>query len=69
MDLHNIPKVFHLDFEALYSHRSEIVLLQVFDVLLLATDKRDFAILVLLNFTFNTVNHTILLSCLEHLSV
>ena len=66
LEVHGILEIFQSGSKAL--HSTESALLKVFNDLLLTTDSGDFAILMLLDFTaaFDTVDHTILISRLEH---
>uniref|UniRef100_A0A3B3QY49 Reverse transcriptase domain-containing protein n=1 Tax=Paramormyrops kingsleyae TaxID=1676925 RepID=A0A3B3QY49_9TELE len=66
LDIHGILEPFQSGFKAL--HSTESALLKVFNDLLLATDSGDSAILILLDLTaaFDTIDHDILISRLEH---
>uniref|UniRef100_A0A3B5Q121 Reverse transcriptase domain-containing protein n=1 Tax=Xiphophorus maculatus TaxID=8083 RepID=A0A3B5Q121_XIPMA len=66
LDVHNILEDFQSGFKTL--HSTESALLRVFNDILLATDAGDPVILVLLDLTaaFDTVDHDVLLSRLEH---
>ena len=66
LTVHAIHEVFQSGFKAL--HSTESALLKVFNDLLLTTDAGQSAVLVLLDLSaaFDTVDHTILLSRLEH---
>lgn len=61
LDLHGIHKVFQSGFRSLYG--TETAPLKVFNDLLLATDSRDCAILILVDLTaaFDTVDHKTLI--------
>ena len=67
LDEHNILEVFQSGFKAL--HSTESALVRVFNDILLATDSGDHVVLVLLDLTaaFDTVDHDILISRLQHL--
>uniref|UniRef100_A0A671Y010 Reverse transcriptase domain-containing protein n=1 Tax=Sparus aurata TaxID=8175 RepID=A0A671Y010_SPAAU len=66
LEVHGILEIFPSGFKAL--HSTESALLKFFNDLLLTTDSGDSAILMLLDLTaaFDTVDHTILFSRLEH---
>ena len=66
LDNNSIFETFQSGFKAL--HSTESALLRVFNDLLITTDTGDFAILMLLDLTaaFDTIDHTILISHLEH---
>ena len=67
LDEHDILEVFQSGFKT--RHSAESALLRVFNDILLVVDSGDYEILVLLDLTaaFDTVDHNILLSCLQHL--
>ena len=67
LDEHNILEVFQSGFKTM--HSTESALLRVFNDILLANDCGDHVILVLLDLTaaFDTVDHNILISRLQHL--
>ena len=67
LDEHDILEVFQSGFKT--RHSTESALLRVFNDILLATDSGHYLILVLLDLTaaFDTVDHNILVSCLQHL--
>ncbi len=66
LNLHGLHEVFQSGFKSL--HRTETALLKVFNDVLLATDSGDYAVLMLLDLTsaFDTVDHNILISPMEH---
>ncbi len=66
LDKNGIFEVFQSGFKTL--HSTELALLRVSNDILLATDSGKVVILVLLDLTtaFDTVDHSILISCLEH---
>ena len=66
LDRANIGEWFQYGFKPL--HSTETALLKVFNDLLLNLDSGNCALLMVLDLTaaFDTVDHTILLSCLEH---
>lgn len=66
LELHGILELFQSGFKAL--HSTETTLLKVFNDLLLITDTGDSAILMLLDLTaaFDTIDHNILISRLDH---
>uniref|UniRef100_A0A4W5LQJ5 Reverse transcriptase domain-containing protein n=1 Tax=Hucho hucho TaxID=62062 RepID=A0A4W5LQJ5_9TELE len=66
LDLHGILEVFQSGFKAF--HSTETALIKVFNDLLISTDSGDSAILMLLDLTaaFDTVDHCVLISRLEH---
>ncbi|XP_032879310.1 uncharacterized protein LOC116974699, partial [Amblyraja radiata] len=66
LDEHNIREVFQSGFKAM--HSTESALLRVFNDILLANDSGNYVVLVLLDLSaaFDTVDHGILISRLQH---